>query len=84
MIATVWLMLCGLMYSLQLQTGSFPKPLSAPEEQHYMLQARWQFIMGVRDPQDDEAWNNYFATLKTNGEEPLLETYQSAYTRVYG
>ena len=36
MIATVWLMLSGLMYSLQLQTGSFPKPLSAPEEQHYL------------------------------------------------
>ena len=50
----------------------------------YMLQARWQFIMGVRDPQDDEAWNNYLATLKANGEEPLLETYQSAYIRIYG
>ena len=36
MIATVWLMLSGLMYSLQLQTGSFPKPLSASEEQHYL------------------------------------------------
>ena len=36
MIATVWLMLSGLMYSLQLQTGSFPKPLSAAEEQHYL------------------------------------------------
>ena len=36
MIATVWLMLSGLLYSLQLQTGSFPKPLSATEEQHYL------------------------------------------------
>ena len=36
MIATVWLMLSGLLYSLQLQTGSFPKPLSASEEQHYL------------------------------------------------
>ena len=36
MIATVWLMLSGLMYSLQLQTGSFPNPLSASEEQHYL------------------------------------------------
>ena len=36
MIAAVWLMLSGLLYSLQLQTGSFPKPLSASEEQHYL------------------------------------------------
>ena len=36
MIAAVWLVLSGLMYSLQLSTGSFPKPLSAEEEQHYL------------------------------------------------
>ena len=36
MIAAVWLMLSGLMYALQLQTGSFPKPLTAQEEQHYL------------------------------------------------
>ena len=36
MIATVWLALSGLLYSLQLQTGSFPKPLSAAEEQRYL------------------------------------------------
>ena len=36
MIATVWLALSGLLYSLQLQTGSFPKPLSASEERHYL------------------------------------------------
>ena len=36
MIAAVWLMLSGLMYSLQLSTGSFPKPLTAREEQHYL------------------------------------------------
>ena len=36
MIAAVWLMLSGLMYSLQLQTGTFPKPLTAKEEQHYL------------------------------------------------
>ena len=36
MIATVWLALSGLLYSLQLQTGSFPKPLSASEEEHYL------------------------------------------------
>ena len=36
MIAAVWLLLSSLMYSLQLSTGSFPKPLSAQEEQHYL------------------------------------------------
>ena len=36
MIATVWLMLSGLLYSLQLQTGSFPKPLTQEEERRYL------------------------------------------------
>ncbi len=36
MIAAAWLMLSGLMYSLQLFTGSFPKPLTPQEEQHYL------------------------------------------------
>ena len=36
MIAAVWLMLSGLMYSLQLSSGTFPKPLTAKEEQHYL------------------------------------------------
>ena len=36
MIAAVWLMLSGLMYSLQLSSGTFPKPLTAQEEQHYL------------------------------------------------
>ena len=36
MIAAVWLMLSGLLYSLQLSTGSFPKPLTPEEEQHYL------------------------------------------------
>ena len=36
MIAAVWLMLSGLLYSLQLQTGSFPKPLTQEEEAHYL------------------------------------------------
>ena len=41
MLAAVWLMLSGLMYSLQLSTGSFPKPLTAEEERHYLaLSAR--------------------------------------------
>ena len=36
MIAAVWLMLSGLMYALQLSTGSFPKPLTEEEENHYL------------------------------------------------
>ena len=36
MIAAVWLMLSGLLYSLQLSTGSFPKPLTAEEEKYYL------------------------------------------------
>ncbi len=36
---TVWLMLSGLLYSLQLQSGSFPKPLSAQEERYYLEKA---------------------------------------------
>lgn len=36
MLTTVWLMLSSLLYSLQLQTGSFPKPLTAQEERHYL------------------------------------------------
>ena len=39
MIAAAWLILSGLMYSLQLQTGSFPKPLTPQEEQHYLALA---------------------------------------------
>ena len=39
MIAAVWLMLSGLMYSLQLSTGSFPKPLSQEEESRYLERA---------------------------------------------
>ena len=36
MFPAVWLMLSGLMYSLQLSTGSFPKPLTEEEERHYL------------------------------------------------
>lgn len=36
MIAAVWLMLSGMFCSLQLSTGSFPKPLTAEEERHYL------------------------------------------------
>ncbi len=39
MIAAVWLMLSGLLYSLQLQSGSFPKPLTVEEEAMYLQQA---------------------------------------------
>ena len=36
MFTSLWLILSGLLYSLQLQTGSFPKPLTIQEEQHYL------------------------------------------------
>ena len=39
MISTVWLMISGLFYSLQLSTGSFPKPLTEEEERHYLALA---------------------------------------------
>ena len=40
MIAAAWLMLSTLLYSLQLSTGSFPKPLSEEEERRYLALAR--------------------------------------------
>ena len=39
MIAAPWLILSGLLYSLQLSPGSFPKPLTREEEQYYLAQA---------------------------------------------
>lgn len=36
MLTTVWLMLSSLLYSLQISTGSFPAPLTAKEEEHYL------------------------------------------------
>ncbi len=36
MLTAAWLLLSSLMYSLQLSTGSFPKPLTPEEEQHYL------------------------------------------------
>ncbi len=36
MFAATWLMLGSLFYSLQLSTGSFPKPLTREEEQRYL------------------------------------------------
>jgi len=35
-IGTVWLMLTGMFLSLQLNSGSFPKPLTEEEERHYL------------------------------------------------
>ena len=40
MIAAAWLMLSTLLYSLQLSTGSFPKPLNEEEERHYLALAQ--------------------------------------------
>ena len=36
MMAAAWLMLSSLLYSLQLSSGSFPKPLTEEEENHYL------------------------------------------------
>ena len=35
-IANLWLILSSMFYSLQLSNGSFPKPLTAQEEEHYL------------------------------------------------
>lgn len=40
MLSTVWLILGTLMYSLQLNTGSFPRPLSATEEKYYLARMK--------------------------------------------
>lgn len=56
----------------------------ASEYKSYVLQARWQFIMGVMDPNDDTQWNAYLQTLTEKGETSLLQAYQTAYTRIYG
>lgn len=39
MLTAVWLMLSSMLYSLQLQSGSFPKPLTAKEERYYLEKA---------------------------------------------
>ena len=39
MYAAAWLILSSLLYSLQLSAGSFPKPLTAQEEQYYLERA---------------------------------------------
>ena len=36
MLLSAWLMFSSLLYSLQLSTGSFPKPLTEEEERHYL------------------------------------------------
>ena len=40
MLTATWLMMTTLLYSLQLNPGSFPRPLSAQEEQHYLALAQ--------------------------------------------
>ena len=39
MIAAAWLVLSSLLYSLQLQTGSFPKPLTQEEEEELLTRS---------------------------------------------
>lgn len=38
MIAAVWLIVSGLMFALQLGSGSFPRPLTHQEEEQYIAQ----------------------------------------------
>lgn len=40
MISAPWLMLGAMLYSLQLNTGSFPRPLTEEEERQYLAEAR--------------------------------------------
>lgn len=40
MLTAAWLMLSTLLYSLQLNTGSFPKPLSEKEEWYYLERSK--------------------------------------------
>ena len=40
MLATAWLILSALLYSLQLNTGSFPKPLTEEEERYYLARLK--------------------------------------------
>lgn len=40
MLAATWLMLSSLLYSLQINTGSFPKPLTQEEENRYLRLAK--------------------------------------------
>lgn len=39
MFPTIWLMISSMLYALQLQTGSFPKPLTAQEERLFLERA---------------------------------------------
>lgn len=39
MLAATWLILSGLLYSLEISTGSFPKPLTEKEEKYYLEKA---------------------------------------------
>ena len=48
MLAATWLMLSALFCSLQLSTGSFPKPLTAEQERHYLELAR-QGVLEARN-----------------------------------
>ena len=44
MLTAAWLMLSTLLYSLQLNTGSFPKPLSEEEERYYLTLAQQGYL----------------------------------------
>ncbi len=51
---------------------------------NYVQEARAQFATGQMDPSNDRDWNNYLDTLKSLGEDTLVENAQSAYTRMSG
>ena len=40
MLTAAWLMLGALLYSLQLNPGSYPKPLTEEEEHYYLKKAK--------------------------------------------
>ena len=40
MLTAAWFMLGALLYSLQLNPGSYPKPLTEEEEQYYLKKAK--------------------------------------------
>ena len=50
----------------------------------YILQARAEFITGVKDPSNDADWDAYLKEMEANGLTELMEASQEAYTRTIG
>lgn len=68
--STVWLTLGGMMVSLRLSTGGFPKPLTAEEEQHYLNLAA-QGDLEARKFSLADRWRNGVRVLRKKGEGAL-------------